>query len=101
MVTGEGHSGATYMVTGGEPMSFAASTQALQRGYRQVRGTAARKAFLEAGRPQWLVDVLLELFAAFGTGAVGLKTSTFTDLTGLKPQSFSSFAEEVAAAEPA
>ena len=103
VLTGEGHAGRTYMVTGDQPLTFAAATEVLNEAagggpaYRQVSADEARAAFLASGRPAWFVEILLELFAAFGTGAVGLRTSTFQDLTGHRPRPFAAFAEQTAA----
>jgi uncharacterized protein YbjT (DUF2867 family) len=104
IIKGTEHSERIYMITGGEAMTLAQATETLAeaRGsvieYRQISSHQAREDFIASGRPQWFVDVLLELFAAFETGAVGLRTSTFQDLTGQTPKSFGTFAAEVAAA---
>ena len=73
----------------------------LGRGFESVTNETAREEFLKAGGPAWLVDILLELFAAFRTGAVGMKTSSFEDLTGQKPRDFEAFAAEQRASRAA
>jgi uncharacterized protein YbjT (DUF2867 family) len=104
VVIGRGHSKHIYMLTGADPLPFAKATQILAEAtgkpldYRQVSLEDARSDFLAAGRPAWLVDVLIELFSAFDTGAVALQTSTFKDLTGQTPTSFAAFAAGLAEA---
>ena len=99
-VQGDRHHCKTYLVTGGSPMSLAEATERLAAAtgdgarYREVSQEEARQAFSASGRPAWFVSVLLELVAAFDTGAVGLHTSTFRDLTGHDPRTFESFARE-------
>jgi uncharacterized protein YbjT (DUF2867 family) len=97
----EGHSKHIYMLTGGQPLSLAEAAKVLSQGkknigYDQVSLAQARKEFIASGRPEWFVEILLELFGAFNTGAVGLKTSTFEDLTGQAPMPFADFAREAA-----
>lgn len=96
VIATDGHSSSTYMVTGGGAQTLAEAAALLGKQYEAISAEQAKASFLAGGMPPWFVDVLLELFAAFGTGAVGLETSTFADLTGRKPISFGTFARELA-----
>ena len=92
-----GHAGKVYMVTGSQPLPLRDAVERLSQDFRRSTPAEAREAWLESGRPAWFVEVLLELFAAFDTGAVGMETSTLEDLTGSKARGFEAFAEEQAA----
>jgi len=93
VVTGSGHTSHTYMITGAQPLSFSQSAAMLSRHFRSITQDQARNQFAQ-GRPEWFVEILLELFAAFDSGAVGLRTSTYEDLTGRSPRLFSDFAKD-------
>lgn len=96
------HDGRIYMVTGPGPLTMQEAAARIAAAgstasYTAISPDEARAAFSSSGRPAWLVEILLELFAAFRTGAVGLSTSTFEDLTGEPLRTFDDFAAEIAA----
>lgn len=103
VITGSGHSGQIHMVTGGQPLTMAQAMATLgpalgrAPAYHDASVGETRATLVQAGHPRWLVDVLLELFAALSTGAVGLQTPTFRELTGKDPTTLDAFARAQAA----
>lgn len=97
----EAHDGQVHMITGTGPLSFSEIARRLSQGsgreyaYTAVEPEAAHVAFSQQ-LPDWLATILSELFAAFRTGAVGMKTSTFEELTGRAPRTIDDFARELA-----
>jgi uncharacterized protein YbjT (DUF2867 family) len=103
VLTGRGHEGRTYVVTGGEALSFDDVAEklsaALDKRVRYVDLTAAelKKGMLQAGMPPWLADdkAALQVFLSTNGGAVA--TRVVRDLTGSPPRTFDAFAREFAA----
>lgn len=102
LVTDEKDDGRIHVVTGKEALRFEDIAQRLSDatggtyGYRDVEPGAA---FGDA--PAWLSTILGELFAAFRTGAVGLKTSAFEERMGREPLSIEDFAKSIVARKAA
>jgi uncharacterized protein YbjT (DUF2867 family) len=97
---GSTHTGKIHMVTGKEGLTFAdiarrlSVTTGKDYRYEALDPKLARDQF-SARLPAPLVPVVVELFSAFRTGAVGMKTSTFHDLVGRDPRSIEDFAESL------
>ena len=60
--------------------------------YNPIPEPEARKLLGKAGKPDWLIDVLMQLFAAFGSGAANLTVDTVEKMLGRAPTSFEQFA---------
>ena len=94
----EGHHKKTYTITGNQPLSMVEATQILaQAGHPSIEfhPVSERKApeFLEkAGKPDWLIEVLMELFDAFRSGAASLSVDTIEKMLGRPPVSFEQLA---------
>ncbi|MBV9854912.1 MAG: NmrA family NAD(P)-binding protein [Streptosporangiaceae bacterium] len=95
-LTGDGHSGKVYDVTGPEALGHAEACRKLgsQLGrpvrYVPVEDAVARSAMLSAGVGGWLADGLVELYQDYrrsGTGGYAAQVhSTVLDVTGAKPR---------------
>ncbi len=99
VLTESGHDGKTYTITGGESLSFHGMCNTLsQKAGREfpcnyVSDGEARKVMLSGGVPDWLAEVVLELFAVIRTGAVAEPLEGYEQLTGRKPTPLERFAE--------
>jgi uncharacterized protein YbjT (DUF2867 family) len=97
-LTTDGHDGATYVLTGPEAITYtqvaADLSTALGRpvGYAAIPPEAARAGLLAAGLPEFVVEQLLEVFAALRGGAQAETTDAVQRLTGWPPQSFATWA---------
>jgi uncharacterized protein YbjT (DUF2867 family) len=98
LLTGDGHEGKTYVVTGPEPLTFAEAARhlssAVDRPVRYVDVTAevAGSVLLSMGLPPWYVDDLLELYAFYSSGAGSVVTDAVRRLAGHPGRSFAQFA---------
>ena len=97
-LTTDGHDGATYVLTGPEAITYtqvaADLSTALGRpvGYAAIPPEAARAGLLAARLPEFVVEQLLEVFAALRGGAQAETTDAVQRLTGWPPQSFATWA---------
>jgi uncharacterized protein YbjT (DUF2867 family) len=104
VLTGGGHEGRTYELTGPESLSFhdVATTLSAVLGkpitYIDVPPEAARDSMLKAGNPEWNARAVAELMAHFGTGAAARTTDTVERVTSKAPITFDQFARDHAAA---
>jgi len=100
VLTGQGHEGVTYDLTGPEALGVAdvASTVSTVSGkeirYVDVPETAARDAMLQAHIPQWQVDALLELHAINKQSLWDAVSSDVEKVTGKPATSFTQFARD-------
>jgi len=103
VLTGRGHEGKTYEITGPAALSFdevaLALAEATGRPIRYVPITMEqfKQAFAAAGAPQWMADVVAELYATFHP-ANSVVREGVKRATGKEPRTFDSFARENAAA---
>jgi len=104
VLTGDGHDGETYTLTGPAAISYGDVADALsgatgkQVDYVDVPDEAARQGLVEAGLPDWLVAHLGQLFPLIRDGAFEQTTDMVRELTGRNPRTFADFAQEHAAA---
>jgi len=103
VLTGSGHEGKAYPITGPEALSMAAVAEKLSVAtgkairYINVAPEAAKSAQLAAGLPPYLVDGLAELFAERRKGKEAQVSPFVRTILGREGTSFSEFAERNAA----
>ena len=103
VLTGPGHEGKTYPLTGPEALSMADVAERLSRAtgksirYANVAPEDAKKAQLVAGVPPYLVDALAELFAERRKGKEAQVYPTVQNLLGRPALRFAEFAARHAA----
>lgn len=94
------HVGKTYTITGSKSLSFHSMCNILSnkagRNFpcNYVSDGEARKVMLSGGVPDWLAELVLELFAIIRAGAVAKPLEGYEQLTGRKPTPFELFAED-------
>jgi len=104
VLTGPGHEGKTYDLTGPESLSYAdvAATLPAVLGrpvrYVDVPPEAAKQSMLAAGMPGWNAAALVELYGVFAAGRHSRVTDDVERVLGRPPISFERFARENAAA---
>lgn len=97
VLTSDGHAGATYRVTGPEPITRAQTAERLSAltgreiRYTSVEPTRAREGYIELGLPGWLADGLLEMYASHGRGEAAEVTDEVNKATGRDARSLDDF----------
>ncbi|MEI8396978.1 MAG: SDR family oxidoreductase [Rhodospirillaceae bacterium] len=100
VLTGTGHEGAVYTLTGPQAISSydVAETFSKHVGRTircvEISVDAARDAMFGFGLPVPVVDAVAELFRSMRDGELDMVTSGVEQLTGFSAQSFAQFAEE-------
>ena len=103
VLTGSGHEGKTYPLTGPEALTMTEVAEKLSTAagktirYVNVPPEAARQAQLAAGMPPYLADALFELFAERRNGKEATVWPNAQALLGRLPTSFDEFAKRNAA----
>lgn len=103
-LTGEGHRGRSYEITGPEVLTFVELaerfTQVLGTSIRYVAADpAAYREILKKELPsEWHADAVADLFAEVAAGGLGRTTDTFRGLMGRKPISVDQFIRDHIAA---
>jgi uncharacterized protein YbjT (DUF2867 family) len=104
VLTGAGHAGRTYEVTGPESLSYHDVAAILSRvlgrpvRYVDVPPEAALESMLKAGMPEWNARAVTELYGAFAAAQYARTTDAVEQVTGRRPISFEQFARDHAAA---
>ncbi|MGK5682805.1 SDR family oxidoreductase [Actinoplanes sp. URMC 104] len=102
-LTGEGHEGRVYTLTGPEAITYervaAELSAALGRtvAYVNVDDDQARAAMLADGLPPFLADAIVGIFRSQRAGTMADTTDTVLRLTGRPPRSIADFARDNAA----
>jgi uncharacterized protein YbjT (DUF2867 family) len=102
-LTGPGHTGQTYVITGPEALSHAMVAAILSEAvgrrivYRDIELDALREQLVAADTPPWLVDVRMEFTSVLREGFAAVVTDTVTRTTGRPPRTLAAFAAEHAA----
>ena len=91
-LTGDGHAGRAYHLTGPEAITYAQIAEVLGAEYVDVPPEVARRELESAGMPGWLVDHLDGAFALIRAGAMTETTDVVRALTGREPHDFAAFA---------
>jgi uncharacterized protein YbjT (DUF2867 family) len=103
VLTGKGHEGKTYEITGPESLSYAEVAAKLSTVlgkpimYVDVPPAAAKEGMLKAGTLEWNASAVIELYGYFASGVASRTTDTIQKLTGKPPISFEQFARDFAA----
>lgn len=103
-LTGAGHTGKAYTLTGAEALTIAEIADILSNAtgkkttYADVPEESARNAMKEHGMPALAIDALMELYAICKAGYVAGVTDAVERITGKKPTTFSAFAADHASA---
>jgi uncharacterized protein YbjT (DUF2867 family) len=104
VLTGTGHEGKTYVITGPESLSYHQVADKLSAvlgrpiRYVDVPPEAAHDSMLKAGMPEWNARAVTELYGIFAAGAAARTTATVEQITGQRPIAFDQFARDHAAA---
>ncbi len=102
-LTGPGHEGATYVVTGPEALRYkdvAARISAVfarDVSYEDQPAERARELMLASGLSRWKVDGNLELFDWIRQGGANTATTAVRDVTGADPHSVDDWLSEARA----
>ncbi len=102
-LTGAGHEGQSYPLTGSEALTMAEVAAELSRAtgktirYVDVPPADARAARLAAGMPPYLAEGLDELFAERRAGKEGTVSPAISTVFGVRPTTFAEFAARHAA----
>jgi uncharacterized protein YbjT (DUF2867 family) len=103
-LTGTGHEGKTYDITGPESLTYHDVADKLSAvlgrsiRYVDVPPETAFDYMLKAGMPQWNARAVTELYGIFAAGEAAGTTDTVERITGRAPISFDQFARDHAAA---
>lgn len=102
-LTGNGHTGKTYDITGPEALTHATLAQILSETlgrtirYINVTENELLPALLHAGFPAWQAEGLIEDYAHYARGEAAAVSHAVQDITGKPARDFASFAAEHAA----
>lgn len=103
-LTGKGHEGKTYVLTGPEAMTIEKQVQIIgkaigkQLKFIAVPESKAREGMLKSGLPEVLADAIVELVQADGPETVGHITQTIREVTGKAPRTFAEWVRDHAGA---
>ena len=103
-LTGTGHEGKAYTLTGPEALGMAQVAELVGQAagrpvhYVDVPEAATRKGMLDAHVPEWMVEALLQLFAMNKAGYAAGVSDDIQKVTGRAPTTFAQFAQKHAAA---
>ncbi len=102
VLTGNGHEGKSYILTGPKAISFydvaATFSNVLGKGvtYVNVPGEAAFDSMIGMGLPEWIAKGYVELSEGFSEGFANSVTENVATLTGHPARSFAQFAGDFA-----
>ena len=104
VLTGAGHEGKIYEITGPESLSYHEIADKLSAAvgvpirYVAVPPESALDSMLKAGMPEWNAKAVTELYGVFAAGHAAKITDTIEKVTGKRPIPFEQFARDYAAA---
>jgi len=102
VITGEGHEGKSYILTGPGAISFNDVASTFSRvldkevKYVNVPGEAALQSMTGMGVPQWIAEGYVELSEGFSKNFANSTTENVKILTGHSARSFEQFAKDFA-----
>ena len=100
-LTGTGHEGRTYTLTGPEAITYARVCEELGTvlgrpiAYVPVSDDDARSALLGEGLPPFLADAIVAIFASQRAGSMADTTETVSEVIGRKPRPIGEFLKEM------
>jgi uncharacterized protein YbjT (DUF2867 family) len=103
VLTGKGHEGKVYELTGpealgsGEVAAILSEAFGHKYNYVAVPEEAARKAMKDMGAPQWMIDGYAELDLLIRNGWSATPATGVKDVLGRPPRSFKEYAKDYAA----
>jgi uncharacterized protein YbjT (DUF2867 family) len=103
VLTGGGHEGRTYVLTGPEAITYEQIAEALSAAtarsieFVDVPEDAAQAGLVQAGMPEWLVQQLVGVYRLIRADRLAETTDTVRTFTRRGPLSFADFAREHAA----
>ncbi len=104
VLSGPGHEGRAYTLTGPEALSSAEIAEKFSRHlgrritYVDLPPAEFRKALSSVGSPEWSADALIDLMRYYREGKAALIDSSLEKLTGRKPHDFDRFIDDYASA---
>ena len=104
VLTGAGHEGKTYVITGPESLSYAQIAEKLAAvlgrkvEYVDVTPEQAKSGMTASGMPEWLADAINELYGPWSRGAGEVTTNVVREVAGKQAISFDQFARDHVAA---
>ena len=104
VLTGSGHEGKSYILTGPEPISFHDIAQTFSKvlgkdvKYVNVPDEAALQSMVGMGVPEWIAQGYAELAQGFSENFANRATENVENLTGHPARSFEQFARDFAQA---
>lgn len=102
ILTGSGHEGKSYILTGPEAISFHDVAQTFSKvlgkevKYVSVPGEAVFQSIVGMGFPEWIAEGYIELFNGFSENFANKVTDNVAALTGHPARSFEQFASDFA-----
>ncbi len=100
VVTGAGHDGHTYVLTGPAAITYADVAAALSAAtgcevaFVDVPGEAAQQGMIQSGLPEAVAAEIVGIYAQLRQGAAEQVTATVEALTGRPPRGIAAFARE-------
>jgi uncharacterized protein YbjT (DUF2867 family) len=100
ILTGTGHEGQTYMITGPESLNYNQTASIISKvldkevKYVDVPFEAAKDGMLKAGLPEDYVNDLIELYRLFGTGYGAEVTDVVSKIGQKQPITFEQFVKD-------
>jgi len=104
VLTGSGHAGKAYELTGPDALTYGDMAAALTRvlgkpvSYVAISDDDFRRAMAPSGMPAPVIDGLVDLFAFYRSGRAGRVSPDVESVTGRKATSFEDYARENASA---
>ena len=95
-----GHEGKSYDITGPEGLTHAQMAEELSQtlgkpvAFENISGAAMREALLCFHMPEWQTDGLVEDYEHYSRGEATTLSTAVQDVTGLKPKTFKTFAQD-------
>lgn len=100
VLTGPGHAGASYVLTGADAIGYDDAARELSAAagrpitFAPVEDDDALAAMREEGLPEWFAENFVRLCGFLRQGAASRTTDTLRQLTGRDPQPFAAFAHD-------
>jgi uncharacterized protein YbjT (DUF2867 family) len=100
VLTEPGHENKAYNLTGPEALTFHELAEIFSKAiekkvtYVPITDDVARMGMKKMGMPDWLIEGLIELNAAFRAGYGSKVSSAVEEITGMRPRYFSQFVQD-------